>query len=275
MSYQSVNPPLQRKSITQIQTGKGNTPIVVLTAYTAPMARIADAHADIVLVGDSLGMVLYGLESTLPVSLEMMIAHGAAVVRSTKQACVVVDLPFGSYQASPEEAFASCARLMKETGCQAVKLEGGVEMAPTIAFLAARGVPVMAHVGLTPQYVNVLGGYRYRGRGEAERARIRADAEAVAQAGAFSMVLEGVEEALAREITGAVVVPTIGIGASAACDGQVLVTEDMVGLTPAQPRFVKKYASVGETIEQAVAQYAQEVRARAFPTMSHCFLAKE
>ena len=268
------NKPQPRKTVFDLRGLRGKTPAVVLTAYTAPMARLLDSHVDMLLVGDSLGMVLYGFDSTLPVTLDMMIVHGAAVVRSSCKACVVVDMPFASYQASPQEAFHACARVMKETGCQGVKLEGGREMAQTIAFLVARGIPVMGHVALTPQHVNVFGGYRYRGRTEEERTAILADAKAVAEAGAFAMVLEGVEESLAREITKEVNALTIGIGASVECDGQVLVTEDMLGLTPFQPKFVKPYAVLGEQVDAAVAKYASEVRAREFPTMAQCFLNK-
>ena len=226
-------------------------------------------------MGDSLGMVLYGFDSTIPVTLELMIAHGAAVVRSSKNACVVVDMPFGSYQTSPEDAFVACARVMKETGCQAIKLEGGAEMAETIAFLTARGIPVMGHVALTPQHVNIFGSYRYRGRTKEERAQILEDAKAVAAAGAFAIVLEAVEETLAQKITKSITVPTIGIGASPTCDGQVLVTEDMLGMTPFQPKFVKTFAKLGADIDKAAAAYAQEVRARKFPTMAQCFIEKK
>lgn len=275
MSLHSPSLNLRRRSVSDICALKRATPVVVLTAYTASMARLLDPHVDILLVGDSLGMVLYGLDSTLPVSLEMMIAHGAAVVRSSAKACVVVDMPFGSYQASPEAAFASCCRVMKETGCQAVKLEGGVEMAETIAFLTARGIPVMGHVALTPQHVHVFGSYRYRGRTEQDRAKILADAKAVANAGAFSVVLEALEESLAREITDAIPIPTIGIGASVACDGQVLVTEDMLALTPSQPKFVKAYGTLAVNVDVAVSAYAQDVRARVFPTLAQCYVEKK
>lgn len=263
-----------RKSLSDFRALKGKVPAVVLTAYTAPMARLLDPHVDMLLVGDSLGMVLYGMESTLPVTLDIMIAHGAAVVRSSTQAPVVVDMPFGSYQASKEAAFEACSRVMKETGCQGVKLEGGREMAETIAFLVARGIPVMGHVALTPQHVNVFGSYRYRGRTDEERKAIMADAVAVAKAGAFSVVLEAVEESLAQKITKAIAIPTIGIGASVKCDGQVLVIDDMLGLTPFQPKFVKTYASLGAEVESAVKNYAQEVRARKFPTLAQCFVKK-
>lgn len=260
----------KRRTIRDIRAAKGATPIVCLTAHSAPMARILDGHVDLLLVGDSLGMVVYGLPSTLQVSLDMMIAHGAAVVRGSERALVVVDLPFGSYQESPEQAFRSAARVMAETGAQAVKLEGGAEMAATIAFLTRRGVPVMGHIGLLPQSVNAQGGYRTQGRDAAAAAALIADAAAVAAAGAFAMVVEGTVETVAREITAAVAIPTIGIGASAACDGQVLVSDDLLGLfTEFTPRFVKRYAEVGETIAEAVAAYGADVRARRFPGPEH------
>ena len=265
-----------RHSVPALRARKGGEPIVCLTAYTAPVARLLDPHVDILLVGDSLGMVVYGLDSTLPVTLDMMIAHGAAVVRASERACVVVDLPFGSYQESKEAAFRASARVMAETGAQAVKLEGGIEMAETVAFLTARGIPVMGHVGLTPQSVNTLGGYKAVGRDAEAAERIVADARAIAEAGAFTLVIEGTMEALARRITEEVAIPTIGIGGSPACDGQVLVTDDMLGLFGAfQPKFVKRYANLGETVSEAAATYAAEVRARAFPGPEHCFGMKK
>jgi 3-methyl-2-oxobutanoate hydroxymethyltransferase len=254
---------------------KGAEPLVCLTAYTAPMARLLDPEVDMLLVGDSLGMVIYGFDSTLPVTLEMMIAHGSAVVRHTQQALIVVDLPFGSYQASPAQAFTAAARVMAETGCAAVKLEGGVEMAETVAFLSQRGIPVMGHVGLTPQAVNALGGYRSRGRNDAEGVKIRADAQAVAEAGAFSVVVEAVLEPLARELTAELAVPVIGIGGSPACDGQILVTDDLLGLFGEfTPRFVKRYAELGHEITRAAAAYGAEVRDRCFPGPANYFSAK-
>lgn len=274
MSHQTATP-IRRLSASDIRTLKGKTPVVCLTAYTAPVARLLDAHVDVLMVGDSLGMVLYGFESTLPVTLDMMIAHGAAVVRSSQHACVVVDMPFGSYQQSPEQAFAACARVMKETGCQAVKLEGGKEMSETIAFLTARGIPVMGHVALTPQSINTLGSYRFRGRTQEERKAILDDAIAVAKAGAFALVAEGVEMSMGKELAKAVNVPIIGIGASADCDGQVLVTEDMLGQTPFQPKFVKKYAQLSDIISKAAADYAGEVRARTFPSAEYCYQEKK
>ncbi len=265
---------IRSKRITtrDIRARKGGTPIVSLTAYTTPMARLLDPHVDILLVGDSLGMVLYGLETTLAVSLDMMIAHGAAVVRGSRAACVVVDLPFGSYQESREQAFRSAARLMAETGAGGVKLEGGREMADTIAYLVARGIPVMGHIGLMPQAVHVAGGFRAHGRAEDEAAAIHADARAVADAGAFAVVVEGTVEPLARAVTESIAIPTIGIGASPACDGQVLVIDDVLGLfNDFTPKFVKRYAELAPLVEQAAQAYAADVRSRAFPAAQHCF----
>jgi 3-methyl-2-oxobutanoate hydroxymethyltransferase len=254
--------------------GKTEQPIVMLTAYTMRMAQLLDPHCDMLLVGDSLGQVIYGLPSTIPVSLEMMCAHGAAVVRGSWHALVAVDMPFGSYEGSPEQAFASASRVMKESGCAAVKLEGGEAMAETIAFLTKRGIPVIGHVGLTPQAVNVLGGYGARGREKAEANKIRADAMAVAEAGAFCIVVEGVLEDIARQVTTSVAVPIIGIGASPQCDGQVLVTEDMLGLFERTPRFVKRYADLASEIGEAAAAYAAEVRSRSFPTADQTYRPK-
>lgn len=255
---------------------KGAVPVVCLTAYTAPMAKLLDPHVDLLLVGDSLGMVLYGFDSTLPVTLDMMIAHGAAVVRGSSRAIVVVDMPFGSYQESPQQAFRNAARVMAETGCGAVKLEGGAEMAETVDYLVRRGVPVMGHVGLTPQSVNTLGGFRARGRGDAEGDAIVDDARAIADAGAFSIVVEGVVEPLADRVTAAVRVPVIGIGASARCDGQVLVSDDLLGLfSDFKPRFVKRYAELGPQVAAAAAAYAGDVRDRRFPGPEHVFAAKK
>ncbi|MGZ5822096.1 MAG: 3-methyl-2-oxobutanoate hydroxymethyltransferase [Croceibacterium sp.] len=271
----SVQDEIKRITAPDIRARKAGKPIVSLTSYHAHTARLLDKHCDFILVGDSLGMVMHGLESTVPVTLEMMILQGQAVMRGTRRALVVVDLPFGSYEAAREQAFASAARVMKETGCGAVKLEGGVRMAETIAFLAERGIPVMGHVGLTPQAINSLGSFRAQGRREEEWAAIEADATAVAQAGAFAVVLEAMAEPLAARITRSVAIPTIGIGASAACDGQILVLEDMLGLSPRVPKFVKRYAELGGAIEDAVASYALEVRSRAFPAESNVYhLAK-
>jgi 3-methyl-2-oxobutanoate hydroxymethyltransferase len=262
--------PARPTSVRDIQARKGGTPLVCLTAYTAPMARLLDAHADLLLVGDSLGMAVYGMDTTLDVSVEMMINHGRAVAKSARRACVAIDLPFASYQESPEQAFRTAASVLAKTGASAIKLEGGQEMADTVRFLTQRGVPVMGHVGLTPQAVNQLGGFRIQGRDDGAAERIRADATAIARAGAFSLVVEGVVEHLAREITRAVKIPTVGIGASADCDGQVLVSEDMLGLFGERtPRFVKHYARLDQTIDDAVRQYAEEVRARSFPAAEH------
>jgi 3-methyl-2-oxobutanoate hydroxymethyltransferase len=258
--------PMRRLTVPKIMAMKGGDPIVMLTAYTARMAQLLDPHCDLLLVGDSLGQVIYGLPSTVPVSLDMMCAHGAAVVRGSWHAVVAIDMPFGSYEASPASAFANAARIMKETGAAAVKLEGGEAMAETVAFLTARGIPVIGHVGLTPQAVNALGGYRARGRDDAEARKILADAKAVAEAGCFALVLEGVMEEIAAEATSAVSCPTIGIGASAQCDGQVLVTEDMLGLFERTPRFVKRYDDLAARVGEAAATYAAEVRTRNFPT---------
>lgn len=250
-------------------------PVVCITAYTAPMARFMDRHVDLLLVGDSLGMVIYGMETTLGVSLDTMIAHGRAVVRGSSHACVIVDMPFGSYQASPADAFKACARVMAETGCAGVKLEGGAEMAETVRFLAARGIPVMGHVGLMPQSVHQLGGYRARGRTEDEAEAILADGAAIAAAGAFAIVVEGTVEPVARALTEAIPIPTIGIGASAACDGQVIVAEDILGLFGAfTPKFVKRYAELGDKVSAAVSAYAEDVRARRFPGPDQIFAAK-
>jgi 3-methyl-2-oxobutanoate hydroxymethyltransferase len=268
--------PVKRLTVPAIRARKTGPeplaePIVMLTAYTTRMAQLLDPHSDLLLVGDSLGQVIYGLPSTVPVSLEMMCAHGAAVVRGSWRSVVVIDMPFGSYEASPEQAFASAARILKETGAAAVKLEGGEAMAATIAFLVARGVPVMGHVGLTPQAVNALGGYGARGRSQAEADKIAADARAVADAGAFALVVEGVVEPVAAAITAAVPCPVIGIGASAACDGQVLVVDDMLGMFERVPRFVKRYDNLAARIGAAAEAYAGEVRARTFPTADQLY----
>ncbi|MGE4429258.1 MAG: 3-methyl-2-oxobutanoate hydroxymethyltransferase [Sphingobium sp.] len=261
--------PLKRLTVPVLQRrksgGKTEQPIVMLTAYTARQAQLLDPHCDLLLVGDSLGQVIYGLPSTVPVSLDMMCAHGAAVVRGSYHSVVIVDMPFGSYEASPAQAFESAARIMKETGCAGVKLEGGEAMAETIAFLTRRGIPVMAHIGLTPQAVNALGGYGARGRSQEEHDKIIADGRAVAQAGAFSVVAEGVLEPIAIALTEALDIPVIGIGASARCDGQVLVTEDMLGMFERVPRFVKRYGNMAELISGTAERYAAEVRDRIFP----------
>jgi 3-methyl-2-oxobutanoate hydroxymethyltransferase len=255
----------RRLTVPEITQRKGGEKLVCLTAYTAPMAALLDEHVDLLLVGDSVGMVLHGLPTTLGVTLEMMILHAQAVMRGSRQAMVVVDMPFGSYEQSPAHAYASAARLMAETGCAGVKLEGGQAMAETIAFLTQRGIPVMAHVGLTPQSVNALGGYAARGRNQQEHEKIIADGQAVARAGAFAVVIEGVVEPIAVALTQSVEIPTIGIGASAQCDGQVLVTEDMLGMFERVPRFVKRYGAMAEEITAAAELYAREVRERSFP----------
>lgn len=270
----SVPTMTRRITARDVQARKGGVPLVVLTAYDSLMARLVDPHVDILLVGDSVGMVHHGLDTTVPVTTDMMILHASAVMRGSRQALVVVDMPFASYEESPQQAFRTAARLLKESGAGAVKLEGGASMAATIRFLVERGIPVMAHVGMTPQAINVLGSFRAVGRNEAERAKIRADAAAVAEAGAFSMVIEAVEEPLAAEIARESTIPTIGIGASVACDGQVLVLDDMLGLTDRAPRFVKRYAELGAAVSQAAAAYAGEVKARAFPTPAHVFPPK-
>jgi 3-methyl-2-oxobutanoate hydroxymethyltransferase len=262
---------IRRLTAPDIFVRKGGEPIVCLTSYHAHTARLVDKHCDVILVGDSLGMVMHGLETTVPVTLDMMILQGHAVMRGSKRALVVVDMPFGSYEASKEQAFMNAARVLKETGCGAIKVEGGKRMAETIAFLVERGVPVMAHVGLTPQAINVIGSFRAQGRDESDWARIEEDTLAVAKAGAFSVVIEAVAEPLARKLTAAVSIPTIGIGASAACDGQILVLEDMLGLSPRVPKFVKRYGELGPGIEKAVADYAADVRARAFPGPEHVY----
>jgi 3-methyl-2-oxobutanoate hydroxymethyltransferase len=254
-----------------IRARKGGTPLVVLTAYSTPVARLVDAHCDIALVGDSVGMVIHGMPSTLGVTMEMMILHGRAVVRGCAKAMPVIDMPFGSYEESPQQAFRNASRLMAETGAPAVKLEGGLHMAETIAFLTARGVPVMAHVGLTPQAVNTLGGYKVVGRAE-EADKVMADAKAIEAAGAFSVVVEKVPMGLAGKITAALSIPTIGIGAGRDCDGQVLVIDDMLGLfTDFRPKFVKRFAELGKVADEAIAAYAAEVRTGAFPGEEHSF----
>ena len=271
----SVQEQIKRFTAPDIRARKGGEPIVMLTSYHAHTARLADKYCDVILVGDSLGMVMHGLETTVPVTLDMMILQGHAVMRGSARALVVVDMPFGSYEASKEQAFMSAARVMKETGCGAIKMEGGMRMADTIRFLVERGVPVMAHVGLTPQSINTIGSFRAQGRDETDWAPIEQDALAVTQAGAFSVVLEAIAEPLAAKITKAVAIPTIGIGASVACDGQVLVMEDMLGLTPRVPKFVKRFGDLGPGIEKAMADYAAEVRARTFPAPEHTYAMKK
>jgi 3-methyl-2-oxobutanoate hydroxymethyltransferase len=267
----SAQEQIKRLTAPDIRARKGGQPIVCLTSYHAHTARLLDRHCDLILVGDSLGMVMHGLETTVPVTLDMMILQGLAVMRGSKHALVVVDMPFGSYEASREQAFMSAARVMKETGCGAIKLEGGRRMAETIAFLVERGVPVMGHIGLTPQSINTIGSFRAQGREEAHWGPIENDARAVVDAGAFSVVIEAVAEPLARRISGSVPIPTIGIGGSVACDGQILVLEDMLGLSPRVPKFVRRYGELAHSIESAVAGYAADVRARAFPGPEHVY----
>jgi 3-methyl-2-oxobutanoate hydroxymethyltransferase len=261
--------PMRRLTVPAIKGRKADgitqQPLVMLTAYTARTAQLLDPHCDLLLVGDSLGQVIYGLPTTLQVTLDMMCAHGAAVVRGSYHSVVIVDMPFGSYEASPAHAFASASRIMAETGCAGVKLEGGQAMAETIEFLSTRGIPVMAHVGLTPQAVNALGGYGARGRSQEEHAKIVADGQAVERAGAFAVVIEGVIEPIAVALTKALEIPTIGIGASAQCDGQVLVTEDMLGMFERVPRFVKTYEGLANVIDAAAGRYSSEVRDRSLP----------
>lgn len=271
------SPPARRKRMTtpDFLARKGGEPLVCLTSYTAHVARLCDAECDMLLVGDSLGMVIHGMPNTLGVTLEHMIMHGQAVMRGAESALVVVDMPFGSFEESPEIAFRNAARVVKETGCSAVKLEGGREMAPTVAHLTRRGVPVCAHVGLMPQNLNVAGGFKTRGRKESDRAEVLDDARAVAAAGAFAVVVEGVIDTLAEEVTQAVPIPTIGIGASPKCDGQILVFEDMVGLFPQPPTFVKRYGNMEEMMISAIASYAEEVRARSFPGPEHVYTQKK
>jgi 3-methyl-2-oxobutanoate hydroxymethyltransferase len=267
----SVQDEIRRLTAPDIRARKGGEPIVSLTSYHAHTARLVDKYCDVILVGDSLGMVMHGLETTVPVTLDMMILQGHAVMRGSKRAMVVVDMPFGSYEASKEQAFMSAARVMKETGCGAIKLEGGRRMAETIRFLVERGVPVMGHIGLTPQSINTIGSFRAQGRDEKDWAPIEDDARAVTEAGAFSVVIEAVAEPLARKITADVAIPTIGIGGSVACDGQILVLEDMLGLSPRVPKFVRRYGELGPSIEAAVKAYAADVRARAFPGSEHVY----
>jgi len=267
----SVQSAIRRKTAPDIRARKGGDPIVMLTSYHAHTASLVDRYCDVILVGDSLGNVMHGFETTVPVTLDMMILQGRAVMRGSQQALVVVDMPFGSYEASKEQAFHSAVRIMKESLCGAVKLEGGVKMAETIAFLSERGIPVMGHIGLTPQSINTLGSFRAQGREEGSWEPIEADARAVSDAGAFSVVIEAVAEPLGRKITEQIAIPTIGIGASAACDGQVLVLEDMLGLSPRAPKFVKRYGNLGPGIEAAIKDYADEVRSRAFPGPEHVY----
>ncbi|MBE7217506.1 MAG: 3-methyl-2-oxobutanoate hydroxymethyltransferase [Caulobacteraceae bacterium] len=265
---------VRRLAAPDITGRKGGEPLVCLTAYTAPVAEILDDHCDLLLVGDSVGMVLHGLPNTVGVTLEMMILHGQAVMRGSRRAMVVVDMPFGSYEGDPREAYANAARVMKETGAQAVKVESGPTVPDTIRYLVERGIPVMGHVGLRPQAVLTDGAFKAKGRDEAGRARVLAEAEAAQAAGAFSVVIEGVAEPLAREITERLSVPTVGIGASAGCDGQILVTDDMLGMFDWTPKFVRRYAGLRAGIAEAVRAYAEDVRARRFPAEGETYFAK-
>jgi len=271
----SVQGHVKRITVPEIMARKGKEPLVCLTSYHAHTARLIDPYVDLLLVGDSLGMVMYGMETTLGVTLDMMIAHGAAVVRGADKSLIVVDLPFGSYEESPSQAFHNAARTLKETGCQAVKLEGGARMAETVRYLTERGIPVMGHIGLTPQNVNVMGGFKTQGREKDQWPALEADAKALAEAGAFAIVLEGMAADLADRISGQIAVPTIGIGASAGCDGQILVTEDMLGLSPSVPKFVKEFATLGAQIAGAAEAYARDVRARKFPEEQHTYGMKK
>lgn len=266
----SVHGKIKRMTVPRLRARKGGEPIVCLTAYTAPMARLLDPHVDLLLVGDSLAQVVHGMESTVPVPLELMIFHGQAVVRGSQKALVVVDLPFGSYEESKEQAFRSSVRVLKETGAAAVKLEGGQGMAETVKFLTERGVPVMAHIGLMPQQQN-LKGYRVAGRSAEEWPSAMKDALAMEQAGAFAVVLEGMVPGLADQITAKLRIPTIGIGASPACDGQILVVDDMLGMIEQPPSFVRRFAEIGGDISRAAETYAAEVKARRFPAPEHTY----
>jgi 3-methyl-2-oxobutanoate hydroxymethyltransferase len=275
MSAQTPETAPRRPTAPEIAARKGQAPLVCLTAYTAPMAALLDPHCDILLVGDSVGMVLHGLPNTVGVTLDMMILHGQAVMRGSKRAMVVVDMPFGSYEAGPEQAFHNAVRVMQETGAQAIKVESGPTVAETVAYLVRRGIPVMGHIGLRPQAVLTEGAFRAKGKTQDERLRVLAEAEAAADAGAFAVVVEGVAEGLAREITETLSVPTIGIGASSACDGQVLVSDDMLGLFDWTPRFVRRYADLRGDISRAAAEYAADVRARRFPAAAETYFAKK
>lgn len=271
----STHAKVKRITVPEIRARKGAQPVVSLTSYHAHTARYIDPYVDLILVGDSLGMVMYGMETTLGVTLDMMIAHGSAVVRGTERALVVVDMPFGTYEESPEVAFRNAVRIIKETGCTAVKMEGGARLAETIRYVVDRGIPVMAHIGLTPQSIQVMGGFKAQGRVKEDWAAIEEDARAVAEAGAFAVVVEGVAEPLAERITKQIPIPTVGIGASPACDGQILVLEDMLGLSPKPPKFVKEYATMGAAIAGAAEAYAEDVRARAFPGPEHTYKMKK
>ena len=267
--------PVKRLHAPDILARKGGEPIVCLTAYDAPTAELLDSHCDLLLVGDSVGMVVHGLPNTVGVTLDMMILHGQAVMRGARQAMVVIDMPFGSYEGGKELAYQNCARVMKETGAQGVKLESGPTVPQTIEYLVQRGIPVMGHVGLRPQAVLNEGGFKAKGKTEDERLRVMSEAEATADAGAFAVVIEGVAEGLAAEITLAIDKPTIGIGASAACDGQILVVNDMLGMFDWSPKFVRRYADLRGEITRAARSYAEDVRARRFPAQVETYFSKK
>ena len=266
---------VKRIAAPDIRARKGGEPIVCLTAYDAPTAALLDDHCDLLLVGDSVGMVVHGMPNTVGVTLEMMILHGQAVMRGSRRAMVVIDMPFGSYEGGKEQAYANCARVMKETGAQGVKVESGPTVAETVAYLVQRGIPVMGHVGLRPQAVLTDGAFKAKGRTDEERLRVMSEAEATADAGAFAVVIEGVAEGLAAEITRVIDKPTIGIGASSACDGQILVTPDMLGLFDWTPKFVRRYADMRGDIDRAVAAYAADVKARRFPAEVETYFSKK
>jgi 3-methyl-2-oxobutanoate hydroxymethyltransferase len=270
----SVHNEIKRLNITKLQKMKGVQKIVALTAYTYPYAQILDDYVDILLVGDSLGMVLYGYDSTLPVTVEDMIKHGECVVRGSRKAMVIIDMPFGSYQESPQQAFKNAAKILQKTGAAAIKLEGGYEMLETVKFLCERGIPVMAHIGLKPQHVNIMGGYRIQGKDSFSRDLLLKDSKLMTEAGSFALLIEGVEASVAKEITAQVAIPTIGIGAGVECDGQILVTEDMLGLNSSPPSFVKQFANIKSEIEQAASGYALSVKKGSFPEIKHSFISK-
>lgn len=268
----STHTAVRRTTVPQIRASKGKGRIVSLTAYTSLMAELMDDFVDLIVVGDSTGMVAYGMESTLQVTLDMMINHGKAVIRGSTRACVVVDMPFSTYQETPQQAYRHAARIIAETGAQAVKLEGGTELLDTVDFLTQRGIPVMPHVGLMPQHVQAMGGFKFQARTLEEIDELVRLAKEFEKRNAFCLLIEGTSEAAARAVTQAVGIPTVGIGASPECDGQVLVTEDMLGIfSDYKPRFVKHYADLRSNMRIAFEQYRDEVRSGAFPSMSHCF----
>ncbi len=267
----SLQTKIKRKMPSDIRASKHKTPLVCLTAYDVGMAEFIDPECDIILVGDSVGMVVHGLPDTLSVTLEMMILHGKAVMRGSNSALIAIDMPFGCYEKSVEQAFSSASKLITETGCQAVKIEGGSYIANTIEFLVQRGVPVIGHVGLLPQSVRMMGGYKIQGRSKESAKRILEDAKKIEQSGAFALVIEGVKEEVAEQITHAISIPTIGIGASVKCDGQILVLPDMLGMNEQVPKFVKKYANIKHYVKMAVKEYAEDIRQRKFPAKDHIY----